>query len=79
MDLLTGHVRTMSRSKHAVAGTVRRYEVLFKAVLSACGNFVKVAVENVARDSIRSWMRSPHNGHRAQSIATFFFDFGRSE
>ena len=51
MDPLTGHVRAVSRSKHAVAGTVGRYETLFKAVLSACGTFVKAAIDNVLRDS----------------------------
>src|SRR6266849_4993916 len=71
MDPLTGHVRTVSRSKHAVAGAMRRYEALFNAVLSACGNFVKAAIDNVPRDSIRSWMRSPRNECLAQSIGTF--------
>jgi len=54
MEPLAGHVRTVSRSKHAIASAVRRYEALFKAVLSPCGNFVKAAIDNVSLDSIRS-------------------------
>ena len=61
-----------------VVGTVRRYEALFKAVLSACGNFVKAAIDNVPRDSIRSWMRSSRSELRA-AHRYFSVDFGRSE
>jgi DNA-binding response OmpR family regulator len=39
MESLTWNVRILSGSMHAVAGTVERYEALFKAVLSACGDF----------------------------------------
>jgi len=35
----------VSMSKLAVAGTIGRYEPLFKAVLSAIGNFVKAAID----------------------------------
>src|SRR5258708_7675200 len=37
--------RTLSRVKaHAIAGIARRYELLFKAVLSPCGRFVNEPV-----------------------------------